>query len=252
MAELPSQHLKHALDFVLDLSALQDAGSFAKYVVNGLPRLVASELTTLSICDLNSGVRRVVSFPENAISLDDQQCFNRLMHEHPLVRYHSQHPDGGAWRISDSMPMQTFKRKEIYGDYYRRIGIDHVVAVPIVSNPRLVMSFVLNRAGHDFADRECELLSRMQPALANLYRVTSMTARLNREQESQLSSLTPREREILHWVGAGKSNAQIAAILGLSVRTVQKHLENSYVKLGVENRTAAAMFVRGKSDRIDA
>ena len=61
MAELPSQHLKHALDFVLDLSALQDAGSFAKYVVNGLPRLVASELTTLSICDLSSGVRRVVS-----------------------------------------------------------------------------------------------------------------------------------------------------------------------------------------------
>ena len=252
MAEMPSQHLKHALDFVLDLSALQDAGSFAKYVVSGLPRLVASELTTLSICDLSSGVRRVVSFPENAISMDDQQCFNRLMHEHPLVRYHSQHPDGGAWRISDSMPMHVFKRKEIYGDYYRRIGIDHVVAVPIVSNPRLVMSFVLNRAGHDFADRECDLLNRMQPALANLYRVTSMTARMNRAQESRLLSLTPREREVLIWVGAGKSNAQVATILGLSVRTVQKHLENSYVKLGVENRTAAAMFVRGKSDRIDS
>lgn len=252
MAELPSQHLKHALDFVLDLSALQDAGSFAKYVVSGLPRLVASELTTLSICDLSSGVRRVVSFPENAISKDDQQCFNRLMHEHPLVRYHSQHPDGGARRISDEMPMPAFKRKEIYGDYYRRIGIDHVVAVPIVSNPRLVMSFVLNRAGHDFADRECDLLNRMQPALANLYRVTSMTARMNRAQESQLLSLTPREREVLIWVGAGKSNAQVAAILGLSVRTVQKHLENSYVKLGVENRTAAAMLVLGKSDRIES
>ncbi len=252
MAELPSQHLKHALDFVLDLSALQDAGSFAKYVVGGLPRLVASELTTLSICDLSSGVRRVVSIPENAISIDDQQCFNRLMHEHPLVRFHSKHPDGGAWRISDSMPMHVFKRKEIYGDYYRRIGIDHVVAVPIVSNPRLVMSFVLNRAGHDFADSECDLLNRMQPALANLYRVTSMTARMNRAQESQLLSLTPREREVLIWVGAGKSDAQVAAILGLSVRTVQKHLENSYVKLGVENRTAAAMLVLGKSDRIES
>ena len=252
MAEMPSQHLKHALDFVLDLSALQDAGSFAKYVVSGLPRLVASELTTLSICDLSSGVRRVVSFPENAISMDDQQCFNRLMHEHPLVRYHSQHPDGGAWRSSDAMPMHVFKRRDIYGDYYRRIGIDHVVAVPIVSNPRLVMSFVLNRAGHDFADRECDLLNRMQPALANLYRMTSMTARMNRAQESQLLSLTPREREVLIWVGAGKSNAQVATILGLSVRTVQKHLENSYVKLGVENRTAAAMLVLGKSDRIDS
>ena len=242
MAEVPSQHLKNALDFVLDISALRDAGSFAKYVVNGLPRLVASELTTLSICDLTRGERRVVSFPENAISATDQQCFNRLMHEHPLVRYHSQHPDGGAWRISDSLSMRVFQRKELYADYYRRIGISHVVAVPVVSNPRLVMSFVLNRAGRDFADRECDLLNRMQPALANLYRVTSMSARLNRERDSPL---TPREREILQWVGAGKSDAQIAAILGLSARTVQKHLENSYVKLGVENRTAAAMIVAG-------
>ena len=128
----------------------------------------------------------------------------------------------------------------------RRIGIDHVVDVLIVSNSRLVMSFVLNRAGQDFADAECDLLNRMQPALANLYRVTSMTARMNRAQESQLLSLTPREREVLHWVGAGKSDAQVAAILGLSVRTVQKHLENSYVKLGVENRTAAAILFLGK------
>ena len=63
MVDLPSQHLKKALDFVLDAGALQDAGSFAKHVVNGLPQLVASELTTLSICDLTRSVRRVVSFP---------------------------------------------------------------------------------------------------------------------------------------------------------------------------------------------
>lgn len=53
--------------------------------------------------------------------------------------------------------------------------------------------------------------------------------------------LTPREREVLRWVAVGKSDAQIAAILGCSVRTVQKHLEHVYIKLGVENRTAAAM-----------
>ncbi len=53
--------------------------------------------------------------------------------------------------------------------------------------------------------------------------------------------LTPREEEVLRWVAAGKTDLQVAAILGASVRTVQKHLENAYVKLGVENRTAAAM-----------
>lgn len=57
--------------------------------------------------------------------------------------------------------------------------------------------------------------------------------------------LSRRECEVLDWVAAGKSDAQAAAILGISVRTVQKHLEHVYVKLGVEGRTAAAMRARG-------
>ena len=248
MVGFHSQHLKKALDFVLDISALKDAGSFAAHVVNGLPKIVASELTTFSVCDLQSGVRRVVSFPENALSTADQQSFNRLIHTHPLVRYHASHANGGAWRISDSLPMNAFKQQELYADYYRRIGVDHVVAVPIVSNQQVVMSFVLNRAGRDFSDSECQLLNRLQPALANLYRFASMAARLSLKQ---VVSITPREREVLRWVGAGKSDAQIGVILGLSTRTVQKHLENAYVKLGVENRTAAAMIVAGSNSLVD-
>ena len=48
---------------------------------------------------------------------------------------------------------------------------------------------------------------------------------------------------MLRWVAAGKSDAQIGAILRISARTVQKHLQNIYDKLGVESRTAAAMQV---------
>jgi DNA-binding NarL/FixJ family response regulator len=52
--------------------------------------------------------------------------------------------------------------------------------------------------------------------------------------------LTPREGEVLSWLSKGKTNRDIAQILGLSPRTVDKHLEQIYAKLGVENRTAAA------------
>ena len=45
---------------------------------------------------------------------------------------------------------------------------------------------------------------------------------------------------MLAWLSKGKSNRDIAQILGLSPRTVDKHLEQIYAKLGVENRTAAA------------
>jgi DNA-binding NarL/FixJ family response regulator len=57
--------------------------------------------------------------------------------------------------------------------------------------------------------------------------------------------LTQREIEVLMWVARGKTNKDIADILGMSPRTVNKHLEHIYVKLGVETRTAAAAFVVG-------
>ena len=47
---------------------------------------------------------------------------------------------------------------------------------------------------------------------------------------------------MLFWVARGKSNAEIAAILGIKPATVGKHLERIYPKLGVENRTAAISF----------
>lgn len=52
--------------------------------------------------------------------------------------------------------------------------------------------------------------------------------------------LTPREAEVLFWVARGKSNPEIATILGIGLTTVKKHLEATFAKLGVENRTSAA------------
>ena len=56
--------------------------------------------------------------------------------------------------------------------------------------------------------------------------------------------ITPREYEVLSWVASGKTDADIAALLAISRRTVHKHLEHIYIKLGVETRTAAVMRAR--------
>ena len=55
------------------------------------------------------------------------------------------------------------------------------------------------------------------------------------------SGLTPRESEVLAWVAKGKTNAEVGAILQMSGRTVQKHLEHIYAKLGVGSRTTATV-----------
>ena len=53
------------------------------------------------------------------------------------------------------------------------------------------------------------------------------------------AQLTPRETEVLSWVAKGKTNRDVADILGMSPRTVNKHLEHVFEKLGVETRAAA-------------
>lgn len=52
--------------------------------------------------------------------------------------------------------------------------------------------------------------------------------------------LTAREAEVVLWLSYGKSNGDISEVLKISPRTVQKHLERIYEKLGVETRSAAA------------
>ena len=67
------------------------------------------------------------------------------------------------------------------------------------------------------------------------------------QEFSKELGLTSREGEVLSWLSKGKTNRDIAQILGLSPRTVDKHLEQIYSKLGVENRTAAAAIANNAS-----
>lgn len=59
-------------------------------------------------------------------------------------------------------------------------------------------------------------------------------------------TLTPREAEILSWVVQGKTNPEIGIILGIQLTTVKKHLESTFAKLGVENRTGAVTLALEK------
>ena len=55
--------------------------------------------------------------------------------------------------------------------------------------------------------------------------------------------LTPRQAEVTYWVAQGKTNPEIAIILGASPRTIDKHMERILARLGVENRSALTFAV---------
>jgi DNA-binding response OmpR family regulator/DNA-binding CsgD family transcriptional regulator len=88
------------------------------------------------------------------------------------------------------------------------------------------------------------LLSRTGPD-EYLYRLTETGGGQEEAFIRQYLSLTTREAEVLIWIARGKSNRDISDILGISPRTVNKHLEQIFTKLGVENRASAAALAVG-------
>ena len=252
MSQLTNSELHAALDTLQAIGeACAGSDDFAQRGVTCLSRLVGSELTTLSVCDLDTGHRAVVSDRPGAISRSEIEVFDHYFYEHPLVREHGRNAAAVTKRISDCVPEGVFRDTPLFNEYYRAIGINHVTAVPIHVDRRFLVSFVLNRAnGQGFSDRELALLEVVRPHLANLYRL-GVAIEKTRELPADApfdraaAPLTPREREVLDWVAAGKTNRDVAAILGASPRTVEKHLERIYEKLGVETRTAAVMRAQG-------
>ena len=237
---LHQRDLRGALLFAGDVAdALDEDDGFTRCTLAELPRLVASELTTLSLCDLASGQRRVIGAP--ALGAAERECFDRHFREHPLVRYHGVERGRYTHRISDALPPTRFRQSALFNDYYRRIGIDHVVALPLHADDGWLVSFVLNRRGRDFSDREVALLDALRRPLKALYARAISLRRAPALDASIVGSLTAREREVLRWVAAGKTDRDIAELLAISPRTVHKHLQRVYAKLGVETRTAAVM-----------
>jgi DNA-binding CsgD family transcriptional regulator len=131
------------------------------------------------------------------------------------------------------------------------------VAVPLFVDGLTLVRIVLERGNAGFDAHDCERLELLRPHLAFLYREACRADRVQASGQRHgaplesvapitfSASLTAREHEVVHWLAAGKTDAEIGALLSISVRTVQKHLEHVYIKLGVETRTAAVMRALG-------
>ena len=88
---------------------------------------------------------------------------------------------------------------------------------------------------------EFTLVSRLDPG-EFLFRMTETQTGAEARLLQERHSLTMREAEVLLWLSRGKPNREISEILGISPRTVNKHLEQVFQKLGTENRASAAVL----------
>lgn len=116
-------------------------------------------------------------------------------------------------------------------------GLTDAVAVGFRNGSNAVAQIGMGRVKHMYTPRDLAVLDLLAPVLRRHLR-TELTPALP-------ASLTVTERRVLTQVATGRSNAQIAECLFVAPSTVRKHLEHIYSKLGVNNRMAAVVAVRG-------
>jgi hypothetical protein len=212
---------------------------FARRGVKCLPDLIGSDLTTLSTCDLDTGHRAVVSDHPGAISRREIEVFDHYLRVHPLVLDHGRNPGATTKSIDDLHPDGAFRCTPLFNEYYRKIGIDHVMAVPIHVDGRFLVSFVLNRSGTGFSDRDRDLAEIMR-RIANLCRLgVARGGASSPVRRAVRPAATPHRArgEVLGW-GGGQDQPRHRRDPRCEPR--RRELERTQ-KLGVETHTAAVV-----------
>jgi DNA-binding CsgD family transcriptional regulator len=172
-----------------------------------------------------------------------------------LLRYSGQNPIGwltgspadGPQRLSARIHQRDLARLEWYGEFMRPNGLTDNLKVWLWRSPDSIACLHLWRHGGSFSRRDQDVLGVLHHDLVRLRSIA-----LGWEPQDGLDGdgLTAREAEVLVWALRGHARDAIADRLGLSARTVGKHLERAYQELGVRSRAEAIdrLLLSGRTD----
>lgn len=225
-----------------------DYATFPERAVDAVAAVVDVDMISYNEIDLSGNGNRFLLKPDiTEVDRDDPRYarFVRRFGNHPLV----------AHRLSAEPPTRPHIARFLdrirllgmvgncCGDAELRLNI----GLTIEDARRRKIGIALNRSIRDFERREADRVDALRPhiiaAYTNAVRLAEREAGLadlSRAISIEGLPLTRRENEVLYWVSMGKTNEEVATIIGARPLTVKKHLEHVYDKLGVPNRTAAA------------
>lgn len=335
MERLGKADLRSALDFLEVVETASHIQEFADLLIDGLPRLIPSEIASYNEVDPEHHRAYFRSNPADTMFAGSEQILERYMDQNPLVVHHARTGDGAARTWSDFISQRQLHATDLYNELFRRLEVEREMVATLPAQRPLLIGVVVMRGGRDFSGRDRALLDLVRPHLANAYanaigraamhgldaaepgeslvvlgphhrivyatppamhlleffgpaipgflpdplenlaatpppvptgqvkaeraglsvvaRMISASTLLLREERTRVSTqalrslgLSRREGEVLTLVAAGDPNAAIASRLVITERTVKKHLENIYEKLGVRSRTQAVAVAVGR------
>ena len=332
-----------------------DSQRLPRLMLELLHELVPSDNSGVNQFDLN-GELSVITLPENLATEEQVKAIARYVNQNPLAIYYVATKDA-SWRMpTDFIPMEDFRKLELYREGYVPLGIQYQMAGMLAMMDQKAHVITLHRTHQGFTEYEREILNTLHPHLVTSYinaimcsraqhsasqikavmetapgaygcfdakgklawlqekakswlreffpgevlhqqfipqpvqhlvtesqrdgsdprqlsaakgeellvvclgasPVGGLIMRLERKRRTLLPrfrllpQFSKRKNEVLRWMVEGKRNAEIAAILGLSPRTVEKHVAEILVELKVENRATVILAAMEFCARMNA
>lgn len=207
--------------------------------------------------DTEVGVRVMSHWAPEFTSMREA-FFAASAERHPHTAYYLHSNDGSACRLSEIVSMRELRKTIFFNEISRRNRLVRQLTIYIPATPVATLVVALCRESPDFSERDRAQLELLRPHISTAWHRAWETERRRREIDRlqahrasladaremrtvarQRYRLSPREAEVLTWMAQGKTNAEIAVILGLSSGTVKFYVERILAKIGCETRTAA-------------
>lgn len=255
----------------------------AQAAVEQLQLLLPSDSAVLGYRKASNSSYFGFARPHDYPVADYGEAYQAHVSQHPFVEHFTKHPGAAAVRFSDVVSESVLRDRAIHSEFFKPLRIKRLLGkvVPVgeftdsqfempsgffaygSAKPTFDYSCIsvgLGRESLEFTDEEMVLFdiyvnmvsSQLMRELTwelECYRLKQSKNSLASSDDSNLLSiaaefkLTNRQCEVLHWVGEGKTNPEIAIILGNSQRTIQTHVEAILKKMRVENRVTAARML---------
>lgn len=226
------------IDLALEMAEMSPAEADYDWFARALQDVL--ECPTATFSEVGRDGVRGWGWPRTQLPSDTMtDVTRRNMERHPLIQHYVRTSDRRPLAVTDMTSLRHWRSSAVGSDIHAVTGFYDHLAIPLRARPGTMRAFALGREDRGFTAQERDFVERLHPSLIVL------DHRAHAVRSAPGGPLTPREQQVLALIASGMARQAAARRLQISIRTVDKHLESIYRKLGVNSHVEAALLAGG-------
>lgn len=166
----------------------------------------------------------------------------------PIDGWHRDGHHDEVCTLSTITDPADYRRTDHYATIFGKSGVADAMSIPFGSGDETAR-VIICRGSEGFSDGDVETARLLQPVLTGCLRQSRVMEQLRSDPLSEDAmrerGLTAREAQIFCRLASGKTSQAVGQELSISVRTVEKHVQNIYARIGARNRSEAISILLG-------